>query len=160
MLGAGRLGFRPDQYRAAMQDYRVRFAATQATHAAERFRKQWQQSQSAGEEWRQDVEAATQAEFGFPLSKLVELLPTPTRAAQFNVVKTVIWGNSSFSGKSSCAGAGQQYCGKEICSDRILMEVPVISARKCHLLLMIVGYLIFGNEEVGGEVRKARSENR
>ena len=74
MLGAGRLGFRPDQYRAAMQDYRMRFAAAQATHAAERFRKQWQQPQSADEEWRQDVEAATQAEFGFPLSRLVELL--------------------------------------------------------------------------------------
>ena len=38
MLGAGRLGFRPDQYRAAMQDYRMRFAAAQATRAAERFR--------------------------------------------------------------------------------------------------------------------------
>jgi len=74
MLGAGRLGFRPDQYRAAMQDYRMRFAARQATRAAERFRRQWQQPQPADEEWRQDVEAATQAEFGFPLSKLVELL--------------------------------------------------------------------------------------
>src|SRR6266851_2628295 len=66
----------------------------------------------------------------------------PMRAAQFNVVKTVVWRNSSFSGKSSCAGAGQQQRGKEIGSDRILMEVPTISARKCHLLLMIVGCLI------------------
>jgi hypothetical protein len=40
------------------------------------------------------------------------------------------------------------------------MDVPAISARKCHLLLMIVGYLTFGNEEVGGEVRKTRPENR
>lgn len=74
MLGAGRLGFRPDQYRAAMQDYRIRFAATQATHAADRFRRQWQQPAQTDEEWKREVEEATQAEFGFPLSKLVELL--------------------------------------------------------------------------------------
>lgn len=74
MLGAGRLGFPPDQYRAAMQDYRMRFAATQATSAAERFRRQWHQPAATNDEWRQEVEAATQVEFGFPLSKLVELL--------------------------------------------------------------------------------------
>ena len=74
MLGAGRLGFRPDQYRAAMQDYRMRFAAAQATQAADRFRRHWQQPTPANDEWRQEVETATQAEFGFPLSKLVELL--------------------------------------------------------------------------------------
>ena len=74
MLGAGRLGFRPDQYRAAMQDYRMRFAAAQATQAADRFRRHWQQPAPASEDWRQEVETATQAEFGFPLSKLVELL--------------------------------------------------------------------------------------
>lgn len=74
MLGAGRLGFRPDQYRAAMQDYRMRFAAAQATQAADRFRRHWHQPAPANDEWRQEVEAATQAEFGFPLSKLVELL--------------------------------------------------------------------------------------
>jgi hypothetical protein len=74
MLGAGRLGFRPDQYRAAMQDYRMRFAAAQATQAANRFRRQWQQPAPANDEWRQEVETATLAEFGFPLSKLVELL--------------------------------------------------------------------------------------
>jgi hypothetical protein len=74
MLGAGRLGFRPDQYRAAMQHYRMRFAAAQATQAADRFRRHWQQPALANDGWRQEVEAATQAEFGFPLSKLVELL--------------------------------------------------------------------------------------
>jgi hypothetical protein len=74
MLGAGRLGFRPDQYRAAMRDQRMRFAASQATQAADRFRRQWQEAAPANDEWRQEVEAATQAEFGFPLSKLVELL--------------------------------------------------------------------------------------
>ena len=74
MLGAGRLGFRPDQYRAAMQDYRMRFAAAQATQAADRFRRHWQQPTPANDEWRQEVETATQAEFGFPLSKLVELI--------------------------------------------------------------------------------------
>src|ERR1017187_1207803 len=74
MLGAGRLGFRPDQYRAAMQDYKMRFAAAQATQAADRFRRHWQQPAPANDEWRHEVEAATQAEFGFPLSKLVELL--------------------------------------------------------------------------------------
>ena len=74
MLGAGRLGFRPDQYRAAMQEYRMRFAAAQATQAADRFRRHWQQPAPANDEWRQEVEVATKAEFGFPLSKLVELL--------------------------------------------------------------------------------------
>jgi hypothetical protein len=74
MLGAGRLGFRPDQYRAAMQDYRLRFAAIQVTNAAERFRRQWHHPADSNEDWRQEVENATQAEFGFPLSKLVELL--------------------------------------------------------------------------------------
>ena len=74
MLGAGRLGFRPDQYRAAMQDYRMRFAAAQARQAADRFRRHWQQLAPPNDEWRQEVETATQAEFGFPLSKLVELL--------------------------------------------------------------------------------------
>jgi hypothetical protein len=74
MLGAGRLGFRPDQYRAAMQEYRMRFAAAQATQAGDRFRRHWQQPAPANDEWRQEVEVATKAEFGFPLSKLVELL--------------------------------------------------------------------------------------
>jgi hypothetical protein len=74
MLGSGRLGFRPDQYRAAMQDYRMRFAAAQTTQAADRFRRHWQQPAPANDVWRQEVEAATQDEFGFPLSKLVELL--------------------------------------------------------------------------------------
>lgn len=74
MLGAGRLGFRPDQYRAAMRDYRMRFAAAQATQAADRFRRQWQEPAPANDEWRQEVEGATEAEFGFPLSRLVELL--------------------------------------------------------------------------------------
>jgi hypothetical protein len=74
MLGAGRLGFRPNQYRAAMEDYQMRFAAAQATQAADRFRRQWQQPPPANDEWRQEVEVATEAEFGFPLSKLVELL--------------------------------------------------------------------------------------
>ena len=46
----------------------------------------------------------------------------PTRAAQFNIVETVVWRNSSFSGKSSCAGRRQQQCGQEICGDRILVE--------------------------------------
>lgn len=74
MLGAGRLGFRPDQYRAAMQDYRLRFAATQASEAASRFRRQWHQESNNDDAWRAEVEDATAAEFGFPLSKLVELL--------------------------------------------------------------------------------------
>jgi hypothetical protein len=74
MLGAGRLGFRPDQYRAATKDYRMRFAATHATQAADRFRRHWQLPAPANDEWRQEVETATQAEFGFPLSKMVELL--------------------------------------------------------------------------------------
>jgi hypothetical protein len=74
MLGAGRLGFRPDQYRAAMKDYRLRFAATQASEAAARFRRQWQEAPPVDDAWRIEVEAATTNEFGFPLSKLVELL--------------------------------------------------------------------------------------
>ena len=74
MLGAGRLGFRPDQYRAAMRDYRMRFAATQASESAARFRRQWQDAAPVDNEWRNEVETATQAEFGLPLSKLVELL--------------------------------------------------------------------------------------
>ena len=52
----------------------MRFAATQATQAADRFRRHWQEPAPANDEWRQEVEAATQAEFGFPLSRLVELL--------------------------------------------------------------------------------------
>jgi hypothetical protein len=74
MLGSGRLGFRPDQYRAAMRDYRMRFAAAQATQAADRFRRQWEEPTPATDELRQEVEAATQVEFGFPLSRLIELL--------------------------------------------------------------------------------------
>jgi hypothetical protein len=74
MLGAGRLGFRPDQYRAAMRDYRMRFAATQASESATRFRRQWQDAAPIDNEWRNEVETATEAEFGFPLSKLVEFL--------------------------------------------------------------------------------------
>jgi hypothetical protein len=57
-----------------MQDYRMRFATAQATQAADRFRRHWQQPAPANDDWRQEVETATQAEFCFPLSKLVELL--------------------------------------------------------------------------------------
>ena len=82
----------------------------------------------------------------------------PTRAAQFNIVETVVWRNSSFSGKSSCAGRRQQQCGQEICCDRILVEIPVISARKCHLLLMIVGCLILWKRTVW--MRASRNTDR
>ena len=44
----------------------MRFAATQATNAAERFLRQWQEPTPASDEWRNEVEAATEAEFGFP----------------------------------------------------------------------------------------------
>jgi len=78
MLGAGRL----DSARSiprAMQDYRMRFAVAQATQAADRFRRHCSSPPPASEDWRQEVETATQAEFGFPLSKLVELLSLQSR---------------------------------------------------------------------------------
>jgi hypothetical protein len=74
MLGAGRLGFSPDQYRAAMDDYGKRFAASQVASAGERFRRNWDRPNEIDEAWRGQVEQATQAEFGFPLSTLLELL--------------------------------------------------------------------------------------
>jgi hypothetical protein len=74
MLGSGRLGFRPDQYRAAMDDYGKRFAATQVASAGERFRQHWDHPNEVDEAWRSQVEQATEAEFGFPLSRLLELL--------------------------------------------------------------------------------------
>jgi hypothetical protein len=84
MLGAGRLGFRPDQYRAAMRDYRMRFAATQASESAARFRRQWQDAAPVDDGWRNEVETATEAEFGFPLSKLVELLSFAIELGLYN----------------------------------------------------------------------------
>ena len=84
MLGSGRLGFRPDQYRAAMKDYRLRFAATQAHEAATRFRRQWQQATPVDDAWRTEVETATAAEFGFTLSKLVELLSFAIELGLYN----------------------------------------------------------------------------
>jgi hypothetical protein len=74
MLGAGRLGFSPDQYRAAMDDYGKRFAASQVASAGERFRRNWDRPKEVDETWRGEVEQATQVEFGFPLSELQELL--------------------------------------------------------------------------------------
>lgn len=74
MLGAGRLGFRQDQYRAAMDEYRSRFAASQIANAAERFRRNWSHPKHVDQAWREEVEQATKAEFGFPLSELVRLL--------------------------------------------------------------------------------------
>jgi hypothetical protein len=74
MLATGRLGFPQDQYRAAMHEYRLRFAAAQAAGAEERFRRNWKEPGEVDAEWRSQVEHATQAEFGFPLSELVELL--------------------------------------------------------------------------------------
>jgi hypothetical protein len=84
MLGSGRLGFRPDQYRVAMRDYRLRFAATQAHEAATRFRRHWQQATPVDDAWRTEVETATAAEFGFPLSKLVELLSFAIELGLYN----------------------------------------------------------------------------
>lgn len=84
MLGAGRLGFRPDQYRAAMRDYRMRFAANQASESAARFRRQWQDAAPIDDGWRNEVETATEAEFGFPLSKLVELLSFAIELGLYN----------------------------------------------------------------------------
>jgi hypothetical protein len=63
MLGAGRLGFRPDQYRAAMDDYGKRFAASQVASAGERFRQYWDRPNEIDEAWRSQVEQATEAEF-------------------------------------------------------------------------------------------------
>jgi hypothetical protein len=74
MLGSGRLGFSPDQYRAAMDDYGKRFAAAQVASAGESFRRNWDRPDEVDETWHGQVEQATQAEFGFPLSKLLELL--------------------------------------------------------------------------------------
>ncbi len=74
MLGAGRLGFRPDQYRAAMDDFIKRFAASQVASAGRNFRRNWDRPNEVDEAWRGQVEQATRAEFGFPLSTLLELL--------------------------------------------------------------------------------------
>jgi hypothetical protein len=74
MLGSGRLGFSPDQYRAAMDDYGKRFAASQVASAGERFRQNWDRPNEVDEAWRGQVEQATRAEFGFPLSTFLELL--------------------------------------------------------------------------------------
>jgi hypothetical protein len=74
MLRSGRLGFSPDQYRAAMDDYVSRFASSQVASAGESFRRNWDRPNEVDEEWRSQVEQATEAEFGFPLSRLLELL--------------------------------------------------------------------------------------
>jgi hypothetical protein len=74
MLGAGRLGFSPDQYRAAMDNYRDLFAASQVATAAKRFLRNLDNPLDVDEDWRSQVELATEAEFGFPLSDLLELL--------------------------------------------------------------------------------------
>ena len=74
MLGAGRLGFRPDQYRAAMDDFGKHFAASQVASAGRNFQRNWDRPNEVDEAWRGQVEQATRAEFGFPLSTLLELL--------------------------------------------------------------------------------------
>ena len=74
MLGAGRLGFRPDQYRAAMDDFGRHFAASQVASAGRNFLRNWDRPNEVDEAWRGQVEQATRAEFGFPLSTLLELL--------------------------------------------------------------------------------------
>lgn len=73
MLESGRLGFSPDQYRAAMDEYRNRFAARQVANASERFRQNWNRPAQIEEDWRNEVEQATRAEFGLPLSEIAEL---------------------------------------------------------------------------------------
>ena len=74
MLGAGRLGFKPDQYRSAMDDFGKRFAANRVATAGRDFRRNWDRPNEVDESWRGQVEQATRAEFGFPLSTLLELL--------------------------------------------------------------------------------------
>jgi hypothetical protein len=73
MLGSGRLGFSPDQYRAAMDEYRNRFAAHQVANAPERFRQNWSRPAEIDEDWRNEVDHATRAEFGLSLSEIAEL---------------------------------------------------------------------------------------
>jgi hypothetical protein len=74
MLGAGRLGFKPDQYRSAMDDFGKRFAVTRVASARRDFLRNWDRPNQVDEAWRGQVEQATEAEFGFPLSTLLELL--------------------------------------------------------------------------------------
>lgn len=73
MLRSGRLGFSQDQYRAAMDEYRNRFAAHQVANASERFRQNWNRPAEIAEDWRNEVELATRAEFGLPLSEIADL---------------------------------------------------------------------------------------
>lgn len=84
LLPSKRLGVDGSAWQSAMSGHMRAFALDQIESSREHFKKQWEISTSTveGEHLRIDLDSATTAEFGIPLSEMLELMGVAISIAQ------------------------------------------------------------------------------